>query len=536
MPDTTKFLLQPFFSNIDKRVFYLKNMPPVLKGALLSRYSRSTLPLRELFVKDYLQTDEIDLSELSEHMEVMKKVDALLNTGKAQKFYSKWLAMYGDDSIAELGEAHVGIENVSIIAAKSLEDRRIGLSPLEKSTRYIRFDQKDDEGHYLYYRDPEILDSGFNDVYISTMDILFDTYSRLLDPMMAYFEETFPKPEDVSVSAYRTSIRAKGCDVLRGLLPMATLTNLGIMGNGRAWEYAITRLLADPMPESRALGEELLDELYQLIPNFLERIRTKKGEMYNDYLEETAASVYQGVKAIALANEYASKPSITLLWHDTDAVTKTIASMLFPESEATFGECLQAARNMTPDEQDAMLERYVEHRQGRWHKVGVAFEEVYYSFEIVCDLGAYKDLQRHRIVSRYRQQFTTRHGYVVPAEVIDAGFEKEYRTAMDAAADAYEQMVDTLPAQAQYFACHGHLGRWRIKMNLREAFHFCELRSSSQGHPNYRVVAQEMYRIIQEVHPQLGNLMHYVDMEDPGLERLSAEIRKEDKLKMAGGR
>jgi thymidylate synthase ThyX len=443
--------------------------------------------------------------------------------------------MYGDDSIAELGEVHVGIENVSIVASKAIEDRRIGLSPLEKSTRYVRFDEKVND-HYLYYRDQRVLDSSYADTYTQAMDRMFDTYSQLVDPMMQYFQQKFPKPEEVSDAAYNSSIRAKACDTLRGLLPMGTLTNMGVMGNGRAWEYLITRMRAEQLPEVQNLAALLLEELKKVIFNFLERIETEKGDMYHTYLTQTRQQVREQVQDTISQPEYADRPYVKLLDYDTDADNKIVASIVFIDSEIGFEKAWEMARNMSDQQRKEIIQGYVKNRQGRWHKVGVAFEEVYYSFEIHADLGVYKDLQRHRILSRYRQRFTTRHGYQVPAEISDAGYENQYQEAMDQAARAYEQIEKDFPEQAQYLVGHGHLGRWRVKMNLREAFHLCELRSSSQGHPNYRLVAQEMWRLIKQVNPLLGETMKYVDLADPGLERLSAEVRKEDKLKMMGAR
>ena len=305
-------LLTPFFSNIDKQIFYLKNMPPVLKGALFSRYSRSTKLLRRLFLDQYLNEEELGLSDIGEHIDAIEKIESALNTEKAQNFYTKWLAMYGDDSIAELGAVHAGIENISVVATKAIEDRRIGLSPLEKSTRYVRFDEKVD-GEYLYYKDPELLSSSYADTYKKTMDNLFETYSNLLDPMQEYFKSTYPKPEEVSEVAYNSSIRAKACDTLRGLLPMGTLTNMGVMGNGRAWEYAITRMLAHPLPEARQLGTELLDELEPVIGNFLERIRSEKGEMYQKYLESTQEDVREMIDDLDIEPEYVADPYVKLL-------------------------------------------------------------------------------------------------------------------------------------------------------------------------------------------------------------------------------
>src|SRR3989344_3380755 len=235
-----KKILSLFFSNTSKSVFVLLNMPEVLKGALFSRYSRSSKSLRELFLDDYLNNQELNLSQKIKAVENFSAVQEFLNSGKAKEFYRKWLAMYGDDSIAELGGIHLGIENISIIATKIIEDRRIGLSPLEKSTRYVRFDDKV-SGKYRYYRDPRILKSRFGKLYLKTMDNLFETYSKLIAPITNHFRKKYPQTSEVTDKAYEASIRAKACDTLRGLLPLGTLTNMGVFGNGRAFEYLLTK-------------------------------------------------------------------------------------------------------------------------------------------------------------------------------------------------------------------------------------------------------------------------------------------------------
>ena len=528
-------VLKPFFTNHDKNVFVMQNMPQVLRGALFSRYSRSKLPLRRLFLDQYVGSDEIDSKNSIENnlkdIQNFEKAQNMLVTGKAKKFYKKWLAMYGDDSIAELGGIHIGIEDISMIATKSIEDRRIGISPLEKSTRYVRYDDKI-KGKYRYYQNPKLKKSKNGDLYKKTMDFMFDTYSKLLDPMMEYFKQRYPKPEDVSEGAYKSSIRAKACDTVRGLLPMGTLTSMGIFANGRAIEYMLTKMYANPLKEVLELAESIHEESEKVIENFVERISSDKGEMYINYLRKLNTYENELNKTVLKSKvNNAGEASVTLIDSEFNAVNKAVASILYPVSSGLdYESVLAKARDLGLKEKTEIIENYVNLRQGRWHKVGKAFEEIYYTFDVVSDVGAYKDLQRHRMLSMFRQKFTTEHGYLVPFEIKDAGYELEYKKAMDMADNAYQKFKKEFPYEAQYFVGHGHLCRYRMKMNLREAFHFCELRSSPQGHPNYRVVAQQVYKLIKETDPILGSAIKFVNMEDPGLERLSAEVRKQEKL------
>ena len=526
-----KNLLTPFFSNLHRPVFALVNMPEVLKGALLSRYSRSTKNLRELFLDEYLKSEELAILKKTQETYKITQFQNLLNTDRAKEFYRKWLAMYGDDSIAELGGIHLGVEGISVVATKTIEDRRIGLSPLEKSTRYVRFDNKVN-GKYLYYRDKDILQSRYGRLYLATMDQLFETYSRLINPLVEFFQKKYPKAPEVSDRAYATSIRSKACDSARGLLPMGTLTNMGLFGNGRAFEYLLTKMYAHDLPEVRQMAKVIHVELSPIIGSFLERLGGEKGEAYIQYLENTQKSVTDLAHQKFSQVITAGSPSVTLVQKEDDTVVRAAAAVLYPDCKMPWTKLLAAVRKLPERKLSQIIETYVNKRQGRWHKVGKSFEEIYYSFEIVSDLGVYKDLQRHRILTNFRQLFTTENGFEIPNEITEAGLDRDFTRALHQSDKAYRRISRHFPAQAQYLSCHGHLGRWKIKLNLREAFHLCELRSSPQGHPGYRKVAQDIYKRIKEADPILGNSMRFVNFTEPGLERLSAEVRKEEKLKL----
>ncbi len=307
---------------------------------------------------------------------------------------------------------------------------------------------------------------------------------------------------------------------------------MGVYGNGRAFEYLLTKMYAHQLPEVRTIASKIHRELTPPLGSFLERLMSEKGRRYVNYLQATEKDVRAlfGKNTEIQETEAAPRAIVKLLSHTQTATSKAVAAILFPYSKLSWGKLYSAVREFPQSKISQIIETYVGRRQGRWHKVGKAFEEVDYTFEIVSDWGVYKDLQRHRILTNLRQNFTTEHGFEVPNDIVEAQLEKEYRRALESSAKAYRKIAQKWSDNAQYLVCHGHLGRWRVKLNLREAFHLCELRSSPAGHPNYRMVAQEIHRQIKKADPLLGAAMRFVNYTEPNLERLSAEVRIEEKL------
>ena len=274
--DSERKLLEPFFSNMDKSIFVLTNLPEVVKGALFSRYSRSSKSLRRVLLEEFLQSDDLSLAQS------LGAPKSYVQTKKAEEFYERVLVGYGDDSVAELANAHIAIEDVSILATKTLEDSRIGLSPLEKSTRYVYFDNKRDE-KWLYHREKTLMNSEFAKLYEETCDFCFQTYANLIPKISAWIMEKEPMQEGVTERAYKSTIRAKTCDLLRGLLPASTLTNMGMMGNGRAYEYLLTKLYSSDLSEFKDIGSIMQQELGKVIPSFVKRANDKYGQSMQQY-------------------------------------------------------------------------------------------------------------------------------------------------------------------------------------------------------------------------------------------------------------
>jgi thymidylate synthase ThyX len=537
--------LSPFFTNLDQSTFGLK-LPQEVAGALFSRYSRSAKNLRRIFLDEFLGDAELGLHELLGGQTLARDDSAALK--KARAFFERVLVGYGDDSVAQLGGAHLACENISNVAAKLLEDARIGIAPLEKSTRYVRFDQKDSAGNYLFYREPKIMASRHRDAYLEVMNLLFETYSKQMEPMLDHVSKSLPieqlevrdpvsgkglsytdaaKDERLkrwAETAYRATVRAHACDVLRSYLPAATLTNVGMFGVGQAFEYLVSKLYSHELSEAQALGAAIHGELNQLIPSFVKRAQR------NDYLVETWNTARQiaGVRT-RVADPDPTKEPVTLVDYDNQAEEKIVAAILYVYSRQSLEELRLMATGMGQEVRQQILQEYFSKRRHRRDKLGRAFENVYYTFDILGNLGLYRDLHRHRILTQERQDFTTVHGYDRPPEIEEGGFKNEFDHCMKRTAELYEQIYRDLPGEAQYVVPFAYKIRWYTKLNLREALHMCELRTMPQGHPDYRFICQELWRKIQSVHPALAESGKFIDWKKYRLGRLQSEMRTEFK-------
>lgn len=519
---TERALLERYLTNLDGRVFALRNLPEVVKGALFSRYSRTEKSLRRVLLDEFLVDPDAGIS-----LDPTGSLpDERISSERAEAFYQRVLVGYGDDSVAELAGAHVAIERVSMLAAKALEDSRIGLSPLEKSTRYVRFDRPGPDGRFLYYRGGELR----HPAYEPALDSLFRTFSELLTPVLEHVRHRFPQQGGEGDRAWKSATRAKAFDLLRGLLPAATLTNLGLYGNGRAFEYLITKSAASELSEVRALSGELQSELAKVIPAF---VRRALDERYGAPAAARLEAVRGKVSMLApRASGGPQGPEVRLIEHDPQAEAKVVAAALYPHSDLGWGE-LRAVGVEPARVLDALLGD----RANRRHKAPRALEQAVYTFELSANFAAYRDLQRHRMLTQDRQLLGTGLGYDLPAGLAEAGLAGRFAAAQEAAARAQERIsADLGPSLAQYAVPLAYRLRWFVSANLREIFHLCELRTTPQGHPDYRLAAQEMFRRVQEVHPRLAGYARFVDFSQADeLERRSSERRIDEKLAQLGG-
>jgi thymidylate synthase ThyX len=405
-----------------------------------------------------------------------------------------------------------------MLAAKALEDSRIGISPLEKSTRYVRFDRTGLDGRFLYHRGEELSHAA----YEPAMDSLFETYSALVEPATLAIRERYPREADETDRAWKSATRAKALDLLRGLLPAGALTNLGLFGNGRAFEYLITKMAAHELAECRRLARDLHRELSLVIPSF---VRRALDERYGAPAAERMDRVRQATARMAKVGPVdASPPSVRLVDYDREAERKVVAAALFPGSNLAFeGQDGDVA---------AVLDALLADRANRRQRAPRALEHATYTFEIVANFGAYRDLHRHRMLTQDRQVLGTGLGYDVAPGLAELNLEDAFRRAVEAAAAAHAVLERELgPALAQYAVPMAFHVRWYFRANLREVYHLCELRTTPQGHPDYRWVAQEMFRRVEEVHPRLAAYARFVDLgSGDELERRASERRIDERL------
>ena len=516
-------LLGRYFTNLDRPVFALRNLPEVVKGALFSRYSRTEKSLRRVLLEEFIESDEAGFEALAGGAPV---VDEGVATRRAEEFYERVLVGYGDDSVAELAGAHLAVERVSTLAAKALQDSRIGLSPLEKSTRYVRFDRRGPDGRWLYHRGPELT----HPVYEPALDALFATYSELVEPLTGAVRERFPMAAGETERGWKAATRAKALDLLRGLLPAATLTNLGLYGNGRAFEYLVTKMAASELPECRRLASSMHDELSAVIPSF---VRRALDERYGRPAAERMVASRAAAAALAprgLAG--GAGPCVRLLEWDPDAERRVVAAALFPHSNLPLAEVDGAAVDV-----DTVLEALVAQRGNRRHKAPRAFEHATYTFEVIGNFAAYRDLQRHRMLTQDRQLLGTALGADVPADLDAYGLRGTFEEALERAEAAHRLLERAAgPAIAQYAVPLAFRVRWYVRLNLRELIHLVELRTTPQGHPDYRLLAQEMHRCVAAVQPRLAAAARHVDLSaGDELERRASERRIDARLAALAG-
>jgi thymidylate synthase ThyX len=534
-------ILRRYVTNLDQPVFALVNLPEVVKGALFARYSRSPLSLRRLFLKEFV--GDLDITG-------DQTVDATVGVARAEELYERVFFEYGDDSVAQLGGVHLACEQASNLLTKVLEWGRL-MSYLEQSTRYIAYDSRL-AGRYRYYRDPAVVESSLGARFVGDMDRMFDTYAELLPVQQAWFAERHPKAKGDSDFAYRQAIRAKAYDALRGLLPAASVSNVGIYGTGQAYEALLLRMRAHPLPEARAYADLMLTELRKVIPSFLTRVdRPDRGGAFSEYLatnrrnmDELAEKLFADEQATSSPHEREldATTTVRLVDYDPDAEDKLVAAMLYPYTSVSEARIRARVERMSVDEKLDVVRTYTGDRSdNRRHRPGRALEAVCYRFDILSDYGAFRDLQRHRMLTIEWQDLSTAHGYTMPPAVAAAGGQARYEASMERADSLYRALAERLPDQAPYAVALAFRVRYVMQMNAREAMHLIELRTGPQGHPEYRRVAQRMHQLIAEEagHRVVAELMRFVDYDDyeeGALERLAGERRAEHRRVSASRR
>ena len=527
-----KKTLSDHFSNTEDNVFAIITPRQVDRGALMSRYSRTDKSMRRIFLDEFLK-----------------------NKNRGEEFYDRVLLEYGDDSVAELGEAQIAIEGLSNIAVKKIEDRRIGLSYLEKSSRYVTWNKKEN-GKYRFYRDEKIMSSKFANMYEDSCNLSFDIYSKNIEPMVNYIREKYPiekysfkdstdgkeklfgklKNEIDIKSAnmiYKGSTKAKALDILRGLLPASTLTNVGITGNGRAFEYLLTVLGSSELDEEQKLASKIKNELDTTIKSFVRRADDKYGKAFQKYLKDVKNKAKVVTKKEIKSNPV--KGTITKLTDyesEKQALDTIITCIMYEQSPSTsYQNIMQQVKKIPTKRKIEIIDEFTKIRTNRRHRPSRAFENTYYTFDLCNNFGMFRDFHRHRALTLERQLLTTDHGYVLPKEIETVGLQKDFKECMNNSKLTFEKIRKKLPEQSQYVVNFAYNYPYFMKLNLREACHLIELRTIPQGHIDYRRVAQEMYKQINKVHPNISKIMKFVDLKEYDLERFESEKRTEEKRK-----
>jgi thymidylate synthase ThyX len=511
-------LLGRYFTNLDGPVFALVNLPEVVKGALFARYSRSSKSLRRLFLAEFV--DELDVAGDT-------SLDASVGLRRAEELYSRVFSEYGDDSVAQLGGVHLACEQSSNVLTKILERGRL-MSYLEQSTRYIPYDSRLPSGHYRYHRDPAVLESPLGARYVGEMDRMFDTYAELLPALQSFVARESPRHGGVSELAHRQAVRARCLDALRGLLPAGSLSNVGIFGSGQSYEQLLLRMRGHPLPEARKYADLMLVELRKVIPSFLSRIdRPERGGAWTEYLQARRDEMDAVVHELWTPTVPAPGRSVTLTDFDPVGEDKVLAAMCYPYVNLSEQEISRHVSALGPEERRRIVQAYVGDRSNRRHRPGRALECTTYRFDIVADYGAFRDLQRHRMLTVEWQRLGTDLGFEVPPLVVAAGLSERFLESLERSKSLHEALVPCFPEQSAYAVALAFNIRFVLQLNAREAMHVLELRSGPQGHPAYRRIAQEMHRLIAEQagHRAIAAAMTFVDHSETDLGRLEAEQR-----------
>jgi len=514
-------VLRRYFTNLDQPVFALVNLPEVVKGALFARYSRTHKSLRRLFLDEFV--DDLDIS--GDH-----SIDATVGLAKAEELYQRVFVEYGDDSVAQLGGVHLACEQSSNLLTKILERGRL-MSYLEQSTRYLSYDRRLD-GRYRYHRDPDVLASNLGTRYVGDIDRIFDRYAQLVPEMQEFYKLATPQSNEVGDLAYRQTIRAKSFDAVRGLLPAASLSNVGIYGTGQGYEALLLRMRSHPLPEARAYSDMMLMELRKVIPSFLRRVDIEdRGIAWSRYMKENRESMASVSTELLNDIEPTTVDEVSLIDWDPDGERKMLAAMLYSQSRLGEAQLISVIDRMSSEEKLSLARSYVGERTNRRHRPSRALERLGYRFDVLSDYGGFRDMQRHRLLTIEWQSLTPYHGYEVPEDIEACGLTDKYVTALERSKDLYEAMKEPFPEQASYAVSMAYRIRYVMQFNAREALHMLELRSQPQGHPNYRRVAQAMYRQIGDVagHNIVAGMFDFMDLTAAEEGRLESERSLEDR-------
>jgi len=531
LPAELRTSLAAFVSDLDGDTFVLSGLPPELSGGVLARYSRAKSGLRLTLANEFLDARGIPSAERGSAL-----MDRVLNA-------------FGDDSVGELEGMHAGLEDLSQLCAKLIEDRRIGGSPIEQSTRYVVYDHRDETGRWRYLRPEEIMTTTLGPRYLALCDRAFALYTEAVGLLGELFRSRLPASAftivgtrngqevrlgqnelsgDDERKAFRTAhaftVRCAALDVARGLLPASTLTQLGLFGNGRYFTHLLSALKSSPLSEANTRAASLERELGKVLPTFIKR------NAADPQLSRRDTALREQAEALAVGLVPETTP-VTLL--PSDALEHDIlAAALYPESRLSLRQLRELVATLPAETRESLLGIYLGQRPSRRRRSGRALEAGYpLTFDLLATFAEYRDLQRHRVLTQQRQHLSPELGFSLPPDLGEVGLESKTSELVAGFEDLHADVRRAVgPEAAQYVTLFNHRLRFLLGMNLREFQHLAELRTQPAGHHGYRALVQDMVRAVVARYPFAAACLEHVDWSDPG-ERIA---RQREQGRLAG--
>jgi thymidylate synthase ThyX len=413
-----------------------------------------------------------------------------LTDDKSAEFHEKWVVGYGHASVAEHAVLHIAFENVSRMAIECIESNRLA-SYTEKSTRYQHWDV----GGYLIPQ--EVIGGPMEKPYREICDRLFKAYHGSLQPVKSAVMKRFPRKDGESEARWGDRIRSRYTDACRFLLPAAAFANVGMTVNARSLEHAIQKMISHPLEEVQDIGRSLKRVTQAEVPTLV------KYADHVPYISETEADI--AVRASSVSIEGNPEP-VRLIAYEPEAELRVMASALYAHAGCDYETALAHVRSLNEagkrELAQALLGRLV-----RFDVPARALEHAVYTFDILLDQGAYFELKRHRMMTQTPQRLTADLGYTLPRLIVEANYEKPYREVMEAATEVDGELAKWNPYVAAYVVPNGFNRRVVVTLNLREIYHFCELRSQPNAHFSMRRIALRMAEIVRTIHPTLAAFM-----------------------------
>ena len=497
-------------------VFAVYGVEPEIQAYAMAKYSRSSLSMKE------------SLKEITSQ--------------KAEKFLNTFYFQYGHRSIADLAHIALAIEKLSILAAIVVADEQ-RWDGQERSTRYQDFRKSG------YYTPDFRSDPPARELYGQSVDQLFSDYERLSETMFEYLHRITPKPADMKQDAYERTLRARAFDISRYFLPLATNTSLGEIVNARTLETQVAHLLSHTHGEVRDLGARLkraaispaynaneeslrglLSEIRMVSPELGERAEREllrevrvaptlvKYADPNAYEIATRQELRQAASELMRGAETAAAPLVDLLDEEPLEV-ELAATLLYEHCHYPYRQVRQAVEAAGEMRRREIIELGLRHRSKHDEMLRPFSAGQQFRFDILMDIGGFRDMHRHRRCVQIMQDFTTVHGFDTPAEVEAAGVNAEYVSAMTRAESAVLKIAatggDEAGENAQYAIPLGFRKRTLFKMDFAEAVYISELRTTPAGHASYRNVAYAMYEAVAAKYPPLAKYFRVHDVKEP---------------------